>query len=239
MRKKRVSLTADQATEMVRDYRTGTHSTVLAARYDMTQPGIAYQLRKHGVRLRSKTETNRMRAPVDVAELVRLTEAAELSQEQIAQRLGVSQSTIERTLRALGLRSVRGRGSPGELNFFWTGGNHLDGDGYVVVWAPDHPQAMANGCVLEHRLVMERVLGRYLLPEEVVHHKDSNPQHNDPSNLQVFANQVEHMRHHWRESWYPRMLLLLSRQAQIQSEPDLRLFLPSPPASKTDVDPSP
>ena len=37
----------------------------------------------------------------------------------------------------------------------------------------------------EHRVLMERHLGRKLEPWEVVHHKDENPANNDLSNLEV------------------------------------------------------
>ena len=48
----------------------------------------------------------------------------------------------------------------------------------------------------EHRVVAEEMIGRKLLPGEVVHHKDENRRNNDPSNLQVLASQAEHARLH-------------------------------------------
>ena len=39
----------------------------------------------------------------------------------------------------------------------------------------------------EHRVVMEEHLGRSLSPNEVVHHKDGNPQNNDISNLELLS----------------------------------------------------
>lgn len=39
--------------------------------------------------------------------------------------------------------------------------------------------------VLQHREVMERVLGRELLSSELVHHKDEDKRNNDPSNLEL------------------------------------------------------
>ncbi|HUU57254.1 MAG TPA: HNH endonuclease [bacterium] len=43
---------------------------------------------------------------------------------------------------------------------------------------------------------MERVLGRPLQPNEVVHHEDGNPTNNDPSNLRLFHSNEEHMAYH-------------------------------------------
>lgn len=53
---------------------------------------------------------------------------------------------------------------------------------------------------LEHRLVMEQVLGRKLKRKEVVHHIDGDKLNNRPENLQLFANHSEHMRHHHAET---------------------------------------
>ena len=81
----------------------------------------------------------------------------------------------------------------------WKGGRKVRKDGYTFVVAPaDHPFASytkKSGLkyILEHRYVMEQHIGRYLKPEEVVHHIDKDPSNNDISNLELFANQVEHI----------------------------------------------
>lgn len=82
----------------------------------------------------------------------------------------------------------------------WRGGRKVRKDGYVLVVAPDdHPfpadtSSSGTKYILEHRRVMERAIGRYLNPCEVVHHIDGNPSNNAVENLELFESQAEHMR---------------------------------------------
>lgn len=119
------------------------------------------------------------------------------TQSQIARDLGVSLNTIERRVRMWGLRTQRTgpRLGQGHLHC-WEGGRRIDKHGYVEVYVPKHPQArLHSGSVLEHRLLMEVMLGRYLSPTEVVHHEDEHPRHNRPDNLRLFASNGDHLRH--------------------------------------------
>ena len=77
----------------------------------------------------------------------------------------------------------------------WKGGVKHRQDGYIAIWMPKHPFAN-NGYVMEHRLVMEKHIGRYLTEEEVVHHKNGIRNDNRIENLQLFANSGEHQRYH-------------------------------------------
>jgi len=74
-------------------------------------------------------------------------------------------------------------GRMGHGNPFWKGGRFSDKDGYVRVLAHEHPNSDKNGRVFEHRLIMEKELGRLLTSREVVHHLNGIKDDNRPENL--------------------------------------------------------
>lgn len=84
----------------------------------------------------------------------------------------------------------------------WKGGRSMRGSKqkYVGLFIPEHPYADTEGYVMEHRLVMEKKIGRHLLPEEVVHHKNGKKHDNRVSNLQLFQSKGDHVRHHFEMS---------------------------------------
>lgn len=82
----------------------------------------------------------------------------------------------------------------GERHWRWRDG-HARINGYECVKVPDHPFAQKTGHVYEHRLVMEKHLGRYLQPFEKVHHINGDPLDNRIENLVVTLHK-DHIRHH-------------------------------------------
>ncbi len=83
----------------------------------------------------------------------------------------------------------------GKSNSRWKGGRKY-AEGYILIHKPDHPFARNAGYVFEHRLVIEKKLGRYLKPEEVTHHINSIRDDNRTKNLMLFSNSGLHRKFH-------------------------------------------
>lgn len=93
----------------------------------------------------------------------------------------------------------------GKNHWHWKGGK-IETNGYIYVYQPSHPFCECKGYVKRANLVMEKILGRYIIPPELVHHKGTkypfgsikNKQDDRPENLQLFPNNSEHMKfpHH-------------------------------------------
>lgn len=90
----------------------------------------------------------------------------------------------------------------GAAHHNWKGGTWIHADGYICEYAPWHPAAAGQkGYVLQHRLVMERELGRYLSSNELVHHINEDKTDNRAENLELM-NRSTHMSHH--KDGFPR-----------------------------------
>lgn len=85
------------------------------------------------------------------------------------------------------------KGQNPELHWNWKGGKQKTFHGYIYIHAPKHPNANSRGYVMEHRLIYEKFLGRYLKKTEVIHHINAVKNDNRLKNLLLFKNQKEHM----------------------------------------------
>lgn len=83
----------------------------------------------------------------------------------------------------------------GEGNPNWKGGRQVK-KGYIYIYAPNHPHCTKEGYVLEHRLMVEKQIGRYLLPSETIHHKNKKRTDNQPENLPIMDNHSHPRLHH-------------------------------------------
>ena len=179
--------------EIQRLYLEGETSEALATRYGVSPQTILRRVRQRGGAVRQRQEWQSggpPAAPID--EQLRLLADGTRSTRDLAQELSVSEECVREHMVRLALPRLAAK-ARSERNHFWRGGRTVDVDGYVLIHAPHHPYATAAGYVREHRLVMERELGRYLEPGEVVDHIDGVKDHNDPVNLRLFATNRDHL----------------------------------------------
>lgn len=90
----------------------------------------------------------------------------------------------------------------GSDNPSWNGGKTVSTKGYLYVSDPAHHRAHKSGYVKYANLVAERMLGRDLLPDEVVHHKNHDRSDDSEDNLMVVTN-IEHALLHGKERFVP------------------------------------
>ena len=87
----------------------------------------------------------------------------------------------------------------GPLAGRWKGGRAGAGTkkAYVSIYMPTHPHCTKEGYVMEHRLIMERSVGRYLFTTELVHHKNGDKKDNRLENLELLPSKKAHSRAHF------------------------------------------
>lgn len=131
------------------------------------------------------------------------------TQEWIGQQLGIPTKLIQKACKKHGIQCQRTGPRSGAGHKNWKGGLKLTKAGYILEYRPDHHSCVSANAiraqksqgkffrkkthVLQHRLVMEEMIGRPLCSEEVVHHKNGNVQDNRPENLQLFSSNAEHL----------------------------------------------
>ena len=85
-------------------------------------------------------------------------------------------------------RDVRnGISGKAERSLAWKGGRYKTSSGYMVVYAPNHPNCNSKGYVREARLIAERTLGRLLKKDEHTHHINGIKDDNREENIQVMG----------------------------------------------------
>lgn len=173
------------------------------------------------------------------------------TQQRIADHLSktldprVTAKLVYKVCKKHGIQCQRTGPRSGEGHPEWKGGLIVNGDGYVMRYCPDHPNRRTHSpYILEHRLVMEEILGRNLTKSEVVHHIDGDKQNNAPSNLELFSTNGEHLKATLKgcvPQWTPagKRAMREAAQAKRQRAARLRdaiqtaLGLDAPPSNRT------
>ena len=92
-----------------------------------------------------------------------------------------------------GHKSTKGKKFPersGRNHHAWVGGRVKHTAGYIEQLVP------GRGYILEHRLVMEKHIGRILKSKEVVHHVNEIRDDNRIKNLMLFKCNADHLKYH-------------------------------------------
>ena len=144
-----------------------------------------------------------------------------LSLRKIETIAGVNRKVISKWMDELGVKkrtsaegvnvALKGKPKPGgkgsfprgEKHWAWNGGKIKSTQGYVNVLKPDHPNSNFSGYVMEHRLVMEKMIGRLLKKHEAVHHINEIKNDNRPENLFLFCSNKDHRHFHGQRKKNP------------------------------------
>jgi len=115
----------------------------------------------------------------------------------IGKILNLNSTTVFYWMKKLGIPRRKGnqmqKGLFGELSQAWKSGR-LNKNGYIIVYRPNHPFASKSGYILEHRLVIEKHIKRYLTKKEIIHHINGIRTDNRIKNL-VITNKNKHEKH--------------------------------------------
>lgn len=170
----RVDLPVDK---MLEQYRTGKYTLDdIGKMHGCSAAKAYYVLRDVGCEF-----THKRRKPFSDAERVLRSKANKGKTLSEAQRAAISE---------------RNSCNYNGLNGY--GHTKMHNGGYVLVYVPKHPNAHKDGYAMLHTVIMERHIGRYLEPDEVVHHINHDRKDNRIENLQLMKAR-EHQSMHMKE----------------------------------------
>ena len=166
-----------EALALAADYNSGKYSiAMLAKKYGVSEGKTYYLLRDSGCtfnRKRKKETTDEERIHKSVAR-----KGKKLTLEH-RKKISIAHSSL--------YNGLNGYGHTKSHNC-----------GYVLAYAPKHPHAHRDGYVMLHTVLIERLIGRYLENDEVVHHINHDRSDNRIENLQLMKKH-EHQSMHMKE----------------------------------------
>ena len=200
-------------------------TTEISKLVGMSPSGVSYYLRSNGYKPRTVGEANKLakrtfgkqRTDIDRNYVVKMYVDEKKSQHEIAKIIGLAPGAVRSLLKTRGVvfRTVQEgldikypNGRRGPLSANWSGGRIGAGQkkAYIAIYSPDHPHKTKEGYVMEHRLIMEKSLGRYLTPVEVVNHINGIKNDNRIENLQLVSDRGTHTKNHFKDSFEAKRL---------------------------------
>ena len=160
----------------------------------------------------SKTMLSRGREKINLFSTTRLTDSIFIGGEMIAHR-GQYKEGHQGYWKGKKLseshKQAVSDSLAGNKSYNWKGGKAISTQGYVLI----KRNALDIRCyVLEHRIVLEKYLGRLLDRTERVHHINRIKTDNRLENLMLFANDSAHIRFENKKHVTPKEIIFDGRQ---------------------------
>lgn len=119
--------------------------------------------------------------------------------------IGLKNKGKKRTIETRKKMSEHAKTRTGNKNPCWRGGK-IGGNGkYVYIYSPKHPNIKPYSVYYpEHKLIVEKLLNRYLSADETVHHINGIKDDNRLKNLYLFKTKKQHNSYHTLNSNYSK-----------------------------------
>ena len=168
--------------QLARDYMEIGTMLGVAHKYGVSKKLILVYMKRFGIPRLNRTHKN---VPI---EKIKEMAVSGISTKEASKIIGLGSNYLAKIARDNGFKFI----DPFHPGFI------TRNRGYVMTYAYNHPYKNARNCVMEHRLVVEKHLGRYLTPEEVVHHINRITNDNRIENL-IVMSKSDHVSLHSRE----------------------------------------
>jgi len=168
--------------QLAQDYRELGTMLGVAQKYGVSKKLILVYMNRFGI---PRTNRNHKHIPI---EIIRNIADSGMSTKDAEQITGLHANYIAKIARENGFKFIDPF-HPGYIT---------KNRGYIMRYAYRHPYKNTRNCVMEHRLVVEEHIGRYLTPDEVVHHINRIVNDNRIENL-VVMSKADHVRLHSSE----------------------------------------
>ena len=132
-----------------------------------------------------RADTNKVRGEKHAKKIQSLSDKG-FNGVEIAKKLKTQPATVYKIAKRFNIHIVD--------NFHK--GYSISQAGYKMIRKNGHPFSDSKGYVREHRLIMEKFLGRYLEDGECVHHIDGDKLNNSIENLELMSIESHVKLHH-------------------------------------------